>query len=192
MRLCSLTLFGGSAVVVALFTACSKLTSPPAPEPIASDTPVTMASASAAPRGSSPHSVVTAPQGLPPPLTGTPGDLKIEDIVVGKGPEVKAGDTVSMHYTGTLSDGTKFDSSHDHPGNQPLVTQIPGQLIQGWNRGVPGMRVGGKRKLTVPPSLGYGSMPKGKIPPNSTLVFELELVEIKPGGAPRAPLPKGP
>jgi FKBP-type peptidyl-prolyl cis-trans isomerase len=160
--------------------ACSKLTSPPAPEPIASDTPVTMASSSAA------HPVMTAPQAQrePPPAGGA--DVKIEDVVVGKGAEVKPGDTVSVHYTGTLLDGTKFDSSHDHPGNQPLVTPIPGRLIQGWNKGIPGMHVGGKRKLTVPPSLAYGPKGQGKIPPNSTLIFDIELLEIK------APGPKGP
>jgi FKBP-type peptidyl-prolyl cis-trans isomerase len=167
--------------------ACSKLTSPPAPEPIASDTPVTMASASAVP-----HTVMTAPQQQhdpPPPVGGQ--ELKIDDIVVGKGAEVKPGDTVSVHYTGTLLDGTKFDSSHDHPGNQPMVTPIPGRLIQGWNKGIPGMHVGGKRKLTVPPALGYGPKGQGKIPPNSTLVFEIELLEIKASG-PQPPMPKAP
>lgn len=84
-------------------------------------------------------------------------------------------------YTGTLLDGTKFDSSADH-GGKPLETTIPGHVIQGWNQGVLGMRVGGKRKLTVPPELGYGSRAAGKIPPNSTLVFNLELVDVKPTG----------
>jgi FKBP-type peptidyl-prolyl cis-trans isomerase len=141
------------------------------------------------------RAVASAPQHQPPPPPVGGQEVKIEDVVVGTGPEVKLGDTVAMHYTGMLLDGTKFDSSHDHPGNQPLVTPIPGRLIQGWNKGVPGMRVGGKRKLTVPPSLGYGAQGSGaKIPPNSTLVFDLELVEIKPPGAQqqRPPVPKGP
>jgi len=93
-----------------------------------------------------------------------------------------------VHYTGTLMDGTKFDSSKDR--GQPFTTRIPGQVIQGWNRGIPGMKVGGKRKLTIPPSLGYGPAPQGKIPPNSTLVFEIELLEIKSGQMP--PVPRGP
>src|SRR5579884_2167367 len=128
--------------------ACSKLTSPPAPEPIASDTPVTMASAPPAPSAARP--LPREQQQQPTALNQPPaGDLKIEDLVVGKGPEVKAGDTVVVHYTGTLLDGTKFDSSKDR--NQPFTTPIPGQVIQGWNKGIPGMKVGGKRKLTVPP-----------------------------------------
>src|SRR5512140_1696979 len=112
--------------------ACSKLTSPPAPEPIASDTPVTMASApppnSSAVARANPREreVQQPPQQLNQPPAG---DLKIEDVVPGKGPEVKAGDTVVVHYTGTLTDGTKFDSSKDR--NQPFTTQIPGRLIPG-------------------------------------------------------------
>ena len=164
MRLRSLVLLG-------VLVGCSKLTAPPAPEPIASDTPVTAAAQPAANASGKPM-----PQ---PPAAGE--DVKIEDIVVGTGPEVHPGDVVSMHYTGMLLDGTKFDSSHDHPGNQPLVTPIPGRLIQGWNKGIPGMHVGGRRKLTIPPSLGYGAQGSPpKIPPNATLVFDLELVDRKP------------
>lgn len=104
--------------------------------------------------------------------------LKIEDIKVGTGPAVKSGDTVTINYVGTLTDGTKFDSSYDH--GQPFSTQIgTGQVIKGWDLGVIGMKVGGKRKLTIPPQLGYGSQGTDGIPPNSTLIFELELVGIK-------------
>lgn len=105
-------------------------------------------------------------------------NLKIEDITVGTGAEVKAGDTISINYLGTLEDGTKFDSSYDR--GQPFETQIGvGQLIQGWDLGIPGMKVGGKRKLTIPPELGYGERGAGDvIPPNSTLVFEVELMGI--------------
>ena len=174
---------------------CSKLTSPPGPEPIASDTPVTMASAPTVPSGHPPPSnarpSLTALASSQPPPPGPQGELKIDDVVQGKGEPVKAGDTVTVHYTGTLMDGTKFDSSHDHPGNQPFTTRIPGQLIQGWNRGIPGMKVGGKRKLTVPPSLGYGERGQGKIPPNSTLVFEIELLDVKAGGPARQAPPRG-
>lgn len=105
-------------------------------------------------------------------------DLKIEDIVEGGGQEAKDGNTVSVHYTGTLEDGTKFDSSLDK--NQPFeFTLGAGQVIKGWDQGIAGMKVGGKRKLTIPPSLGYGDQPAGSIPPNSTLIFEVELLEIK-------------
>lgn len=105
-------------------------------------------------------------------------ELKIEDIQVGEGQEVKAGDTISIHYTGTLEDGTKFDSSVDR--GQPLTAQIGvGQLIQGWDQGVPGMKVGGKRKLTIPAELGYGEMGvPGVIPGGATLIFEIDLVDI--------------
>lgn len=105
--------------------------------------------------------------------------LKIEDIKVGTGRQVYAGDTVVMHYVGTLTDGTKFDSSYDR--NQPFETQIGvGQVIKGWDEGVPGMKIGGKRRLTIPPELGYGSTGAGGvIPPNATLIFDVELVAIK-------------
>lgn len=105
-------------------------------------------------------------------------ELKIEDKKIGTGPEVKSGDTVVIHYTGTLTNGTKFDSSVDR--NEPFETQIGvGSVIEGWDKGVVGMKVGGKRKLIIPPSMGYGEQDMGKIPPNSTLVFDVELLEIK-------------
>lgn len=107
------------------------------------------------------------------------GKLIIEDIKLGDGREAKSGDTVVMHYSGTLTNGTKFDSSYDR--NQPFTTQIGvGQVIKGWDEGVPGMKIGGKRKLTIPPDLGYGaSGAGGVIPPNATLIFEVELLDIK-------------
>lgn len=105
-------------------------------------------------------------------------NLKIEDIKVGTGAEVKSGDTVSMHYLGTLLDGTKFDSSYDR--KEPFSTKIGvGQVIKGWDQGIPGMKVGGKRKLTIPSYLAYGEQGAGGvIPPNSTLIFEVELVKV--------------
>lgn len=116
-----------------------------------------------------------SPNGATPTVSE---NVKIEDLEEGTGPEVKSGDTVVMHYTGTLVDGTKFDSSLDR--NEPFETQIGvGQVIKGWDTGVVGMKVGGKRKLTIPPSLGYGDQDMGSIPPNSILIFELELLEIK-------------
>jgi len=117
-------------------------------------------------------------------ITPTPNkpmttELKIEDTQVGTGREVKSGDIVSMHYKGTLEDGTKFDSSYDR--GQPFETKIGvGQVIEGWDKGVPGMKIGGKRKLTIPYQMAYGEngIP-GVIPAKATLIFEVELVSIK-------------
>lgn len=104
--------------------------------------------------------------------------LEIEEIKVGTGKEAKSGTTVSVHYTGKLKNGTKFDSSVDRgiPFEFPLGA---GRVIQGWDKGVAGMKEGGKRKLTIAPALGYGSQAVGPIPPNSTLVFEVELLAVK-------------
>ena len=105
------------------------------------------------------------------------GTLVIEDLVVGTGATAAVGDTVSVHYVGTLANGTKFDSSYDR--GQPYAFRIgAGQVIAGWEQGVPGMKVGGKRRLTIPPSLGYGGQAYGPIPANSTLIFDIELVSI--------------
>jgi FKBP-type peptidyl-prolyl cis-trans isomerase len=104
--------------------------------------------------------------------------LKIEDIVVGSGEEVQVGDRISIHYSGTLLDGSKFDSSVDR--GVPFQTRIGvGQLIQGWDIGIIGMKKGGKRKLTIPSELGYGDRGAGdKIPGGATLVFDVDLLEI--------------
>jgi len=106
-------------------------------------------------------------------------DLKVEDLKEGKGPAVKEGDTVVMHYTGWLEDGKKFDSSHDR--KQPFETKIGvGYVIKGWDMGVPGMKVGGKRKLTIPYQYGYGKYGVDPdIPGFATLIFEVELHKIK-------------
>jgi FKBP-type peptidyl-prolyl cis-trans isomerase len=110
--------------------------------------------------------------------SGLSDSLVVEDQVVGDGAAAKSGDVVTVHYTGWLTDGTKFDSSLDR--NQPFTFVLgQRQVIAGWDQGVAGMKVGGKRKLTIPPDLGYGARGAGEvIPPNATLVFEVQLLEI--------------
>ncbi|MBL7976638.1 MAG: FKBP-type peptidyl-prolyl cis-trans isomerase [Candidatus Kapabacteria bacterium] len=108
----------------------------------------------------------------------TESGLKYVDEVVGTGAQPTKGQIVVVHYTGTLTNGNKFDSSKDR--NQPFeFTLGVGQVIKGWDEGLSTMKVGGKRKLIIPPNLGYGSQDMGVIPPNSTLVFEVELLNVK-------------
>ncbi len=109
--------------------------------------------------------------------TSIPG-LVVKDLKVGTGAEAVPGTTVTVNYTGWLTDGTKFDSSVDR--NQPFDFQLgAGNVIPGWDKGVVGMKVGGKRKLTISPELGYGAAGAGPIPPNSTLIFDVELLGVK-------------
>ena len=107
------------------------------------------------------------------------GELIIEDLKVGEGSEVVKYNIVTVNYTGWLTDGTKFDSSLN-PGRSPFrFTVGGGQVIKGWDEGLIGMKVGGKRKLTIPPSMGYGNQDMGVIPSNSTLIFEIDLLIIE-------------
>ena len=116
----------------------------------------------------------------PPPVSGEPtvtdSGLQIIEIEVGTGDAAQAGDTVTVHYTGWLTDDTKFDSSLDR--GEPISFSLEG-VIQGWQEGIPGMQVGGKRRLIIPPELGYGEAGFAPdIPPNAELIFDVELVEL--------------
>lgn len=103
--------------------------------------------------------------------------MKIEDTQEGTGVAIKDGDTVSVHYTGKLTNGEKFDSSLDR--NEPFSFTVGGgQVIKGWDEGLVGMKVGGKRTLTIPPEKGYGARAQGPIPASSTLIFDIELLKI--------------
>ncbi len=109
----------------------------------------------------------------------TSSGLQYQDLVVGDGAEAQTGQNVEVHYTGWLTSGEKFDSSVDR--GQPFKFALgAGMVIRGWDEGVSGMRIGGKRKLVIPPDLGYGARGAGGvIPPNATLVFEVELLGLK-------------
>jgi len=183
-----------SALTLALLGSsfgCSKLTAPQQEEP----TTVTKDPAAgqkpgdkpADPHGADPHAGAGAehlnikrdkPAEAPKPKEPEK-PLEKKDLVVGKGPEAKAGDQISVHYVGTLTDGKEFDASRKH--GKPFEFQLGrGNVIKGWDEGVQGMKPGGKRKLVIPPSMGYGERgAPPSIPPNATLVFEVELLEIK-------------
>lgn len=162
--------------------ACTGLTAPPSPEAIASEVPSSTATA--------PKAQAAAAQPPPPassapaqPLRNPNDKVTIKDVAPGAGPAAKDGDTVSVLYTGKLEDGTVFDSSAKNK-NQPLTFTLgKGGVIDGWQQGILGMKKGGKRKLSIPPSLAYGQggIP-GKIPPNATLNFDVELKSIGASG----------
>jgi hypothetical protein len=164
--------FAGLAAV-----GCSKLTEPPRPEPIQGEgTPA--AEPKQAPPAPTPTPTPSPTPAAPPPDPNA--KLEIKDVVPGKGAEAKAGDTVTVHYVGTLPNGTEFDASKKH-GDEGFTFELgKGRVIKGWDDGVAGMKVGGKRKLTIPPHLGYGARGAGdKITPKSTLLFEVELLSVK-------------
>jgi FKBP-type peptidyl-prolyl cis-trans isomerase len=112
-------------------------------------------------------------------MTRKPSGLRYQDVTQGQGAEAVAGRAVTVHYTGWLPDGKKFDSSRDH--GQPFTFTLgAGQVIAGWDQGVEGMRVGGRRKLVLPPDLGYGAAgAPPDIPPGATLVFDVEVLDVK-------------
>jgi FKBP-type peptidyl-prolyl cis-trans isomerase len=118
------------------------------------------------------------------PLAGIPADvtqLMTKDEVVGTGAEAKTGDTVTVQYVGMLTNGTIFDASANHGTTGFTFPLGAGHVIKGWDEGVVGMKVGGKRELVIPASLGYGAQSVGSIPANSTLVFEVELTNVQSG-----------
>ncbi len=112
-------------------------------------------------------------------MVTTQSGLKYKDVVIGTGAEAVKGKNVWVHYTGTLQDGKKFDASYDR--GEPIGFQLgAGQVIKGWEEGIAGMKVGGKRKLIIPPALGYGMVGiPNVIPPNSTLLFDVELIKVE-------------
>jgi FKBP-type peptidyl-prolyl cis-trans isomerase len=112
-------------------------------------------------------------------MSNTQEGLIIEDLIVGGGKEAQVKDSVVVNYVGTLTDGTKFDSSYDRGQPFPFILGA-GDVIKGWDKGVLGMKVGGKRKLTISPELAYGDSGAGSIiPPNATLIFEVELLKVE-------------
>ncbi|MEE2754317.1 MAG: FKBP-type peptidyl-prolyl cis-trans isomerase [Candidatus Latescibacterota bacterium] len=111
-------------------------------------------------------------------FTTSPTGLKTHDFVTGTGDKATSGLVATVHYTGWLTNGLKFDSSLDR--NEPFTFRLDvGDVIRGWDEGVAGMRVGGKRQLVIPPALAYGASGNGSVPPNSTLVFEVELLRLE-------------
>ncbi|MBX3198854.1 MAG: FKBP-type peptidyl-prolyl cis-trans isomerase [Labilithrix sp.] len=120
----------------------------------------------------------TAAAAASPEPQGKVGALGIKDVTVGSGRAVKAGDTVKVHYVGTLTDGTEFDQSRKR--GQPFSFKVgSGMVIKGWDQGLVGMKVGGKRRLTIPPDLAYGDRGAGTIPPKSTLLFDIDLMAVE-------------
>lgn len=158
--------------------ACAKLTEPPTEEAIVKEEPKPVEKA---PEPKPTAEAEPKPAAEPAPSAPAPeAKLGIKDLVVGKGAEAKSGNTVRVHYVGKLTDGTEFDASRKHDDKGFSFTLGRGDVIKGWDQGVAGMKVGGKRQLTIPPELGYGARGAGGvIPPNATLKFDVELLEVK-------------
>ena len=180
-----------SCLLLASLIGCTSLTAPPAPEVINTDPAQVTAPAKVAPPASAALNPAAAQRlaaaGSAPPGRPTPpppeGKLAFDDQRVGRGKEAKAGQRLAVHYVGKLTDGTEFDSSRKR--DRPFEFVLgQGDVIRGWDQGLLGMKVGGKRKLTIPSSLGYGTRGSPPlIPPNATLVFDVELMDVL--GAPK-------
>lgn len=166
MKKLKLAAFCAVTTVALSFSACTKKSEETAPAETTQTAPDTAASPTTT-AASTESSTATSVS-----------ELKIEDVKVGTGAEATAGKKVTVEYTGKLTNGTQFDSS---VGRAPFSFNLgAGQVIQGWEKGIVGMKVGGKRKLTIPPALAYGEQGAGSvIPPNSTLVFDVELLKVE-------------
>ena len=169
------------------------------PDPYASTGPVANESPGPAAQVSPSPGTDNFTDGAGLPVVTYPDGLKYIDLIVGTGTVVKSGDNITVQYTGWLDAATVFDSSRD-PGRTPFAVQIGvGQVVPGWDEGIPGMKVGGKRKLIIPGALGYGSAGQTDpntgaviIPPNATLTFDVEVLSTAPGPSPSPTPPASP
>jgi FKBP-type peptidyl-prolyl cis-trans isomerase len=172
-------MFGLALVAAVGLVGCSS-----APKATTDQAPPAESAQTTAPEAAAPapEAAAPAPQSAAPKSPGKTKDvtkLTIEDIKVGTGAEAKSGNTVTVNYSGWLTDGSQFDSSYT--SGQPFTFPLgQGQVIPGWDKGVEGMKVGGVRKLVIPPDMGYGAQGAGGvIPPNATLVFQVELLSVQ-------------